>query len=392
MLHGFERGPSGEIARTMHKMTVGVEEELHVVEAGTGHLVPRGDDVLEAARPMLGQLVTRELNLCQVETASPICDTLAEVEEHLHASRSALLTAAAGEGLAVAAVGTHPFGRWQDQQIDRSRPRYRALEESYQALARQQIICGCHVHVGFEDRETLFGALRRVRPWLPMLLALSANSPFWQGEDTGYASYRTQVWQRWPTAGMPPELSCEGEYDAVVTDLMEARAMPDASYLYWDARPSTRYPTLEIRALDTCLLAADAVTLVGLIRGLLWRCAADAEAGIEPPPLRPEVLEAATWRASRYGVTDALVSPSAGELVPAAAAIDELLAYGRPGLEEHGDAEAIIDGVRQILLRGTGSALQLSAVAARGGDTAGVMAEIVAATGDTSGSDSCSAA
>lgn len=371
---------------------MGVEEELQVVDATTGDLVPRGDEVLAAARPVLGDLVTRELNLCQVETASPICTTLDEVDGHLRSSRSTLLEAAGSAGLAVAAVATHPFGRWQDQQVDRTRPRYRALEESYQALARQQIICGCHVHVGFEDRAVLFRALLRVRPWLPVLLSLSANSPFWQGADTGYASYRTQVWQRWPTAGMPPAVDTEAEFDAVVAALVEARAVPDASYLYWDARPSSRYPTLEIRALDTCLRAEDTVMLVGLIRGLLWRCAADAEAGLPPPALHDEVLASATWRAARYGVRGRLLSPSGAEVVPAEQVLEELLGYALPGLDEHGDAERVRAGVRQILDRGSGAEVQRAAAASGSGDAAAVVARLVAATGSDADPDACSAA
>lgn len=376
----------------MHRMTVGVEEELQVVDLATGDLVPRGDEVLEAARPVLGELVTRELNLCQVETASPVCSSLGEIDQHVRSSRSALLDAGAASGLAVAAVATHPFGRWQDQQIDRTRPRFRALEESYQALARQQIICGCHVHVGFDERDVLFEALRRVRPWLPSLLALSANSPFWQGEDTGYASYRTQVWQRWPTAGMPPELRSADEYEAVVTALVEARAVADESYLYWDARPSARYPTLEIRALDTCLDAGDVVTLVGLIRGLLWTCAAAAEAGEPSPSLRPEVLGAATWRASRYGVSDGLLSPSEGEVVPAEDVLEELLAYARPGLDEHGDTAAVDAGLRRILAEGSGAEVQRATWSLRQEDPTAVMAELVAATASSADPDTRTAA
>ena len=351
----------------MEPLTLGIEEELHVVDATRGDLVPRAADVIAAARPALGDLVGCELNLCQVETRSPVCRTLDEVDDFVHRSRAALVDAAAPFGLGVVADATHPFGRWQDQRVDRSRLRYRALEDTYQELARQQIICGCHVHVGVPDPDVLVGALTMVRGWLPVLLALSASSPFWQGRDSGYASFRQQIWRRWPTAGLPPSLYSAREYDRVVADLVAAGAVPDATYLYWDARPSARYPTLEVRVLDTCLDPDDAVAIAGLIRALVWTCVHEpgTVAGA-PGLLRTEVIEAAMWNAGRYGLEGRLWSPCTGD-GPASAVVDELLLRCAPGLRAHDDEERVVDAIGRILQRGNGATLQRQAVAAHPG-------------------------
>lgn len=362
-----------------HHMTLGVEEELHVVDLATGALVPRGDEVLALARPRLGDRVTRELNLCQIETATPICRDLGEVADAVQRSRRELLDAAGGLGLGVIAAGTHPYGRWEEQEIDRSRPRYRALERTYEALAREQIICGCHVHVGFEDVRDRFPALTEVRVWLPVLLALSANSPRWQCEDTGYASFRHQVWRRWPTSGLPPELRDEADYEHVVQALVDAEAVADGTFLYWDVRPSERYPTLEIRAFDTLLRADDVAALAGAVRALLWTAVDDRSPALRP--MRPEVLDAAMWRASRYGLAADLVSPLTGEIVPAGDVVEALLERCAPGLAAHGDTDVVATQLRRIVERGSGSAEQRRAVTHHGDDPAAVVRELVALTG-----------
>ena len=157
-------------------------------------------------------------------------------------------------GCGILPVGTHPWSSWQDQAVEDERARFRQMEDRYQRVARQQVICGCHVHVGIADPDLAVAVMSRVRPWLPVLLALSANSPFWSGEDTGYDSYRLEVWARWPTAGVPPDAGGprrlrRGGRPAA----RPAGAIEDATHLYWYLRPSDRFPTLELRAMDVCL-------------------------------------------------------------------------------------------------------------------------------------------
>lgn len=349
----------------MDTLTLGVEEEFLVVDATTGELVPRSHAVLPSARQTLGRDVCSELNLCQIEVGTPVCTTLDEVRAALTRLRGELSAVAADAGCGVVAVGTHPVGKWQDQQVDLSQDRYRRMAEVYQIVARQQVICGCHVHVGIPDRELAVATMNRARAWLPALVALAANSPYWQGGDTGYASYRLQVWQRWPTSGMPPHLDSAADFDGLVDALRSIDAIEDATFIYWYVRPSIRWPTLEFRACDVCPTVDEAVAVAGLCRALAWTCMDEVRQGQPRNHERQELLEAAMWRAGRYGLESTLVSPTAGATRPAAAVVDELLAHLRPGLEAHGDWPEVSAAVAGIVSRGNGATQQRAAFARR---------------------------
>ncbi len=342
-------------------LTLGVEEEYLVVDSITGALVPRADLLVPAAVELVGEAVTSELNLCQIEVGTKVCTNLSEVRSDLTRFRTGLSSAAHEMGLAVAAVGSHPFDSWRDQQVDDRFERYRRMEEVYQIVAKEQVICGCHVHVGIADRDLAIEVMNRVRPWLAPLVALAANSPFWEGTDTGYDSYRLQVWQRWPTSGMPPRLDSAAEYDSLVEGLQTIDAIEDATFLYWYVRPSSRYPTLEFRPCDVCLSVDDAVVLAGLVRALAWTCAVDAVEGVEPVLPRRELLDAAMWRAARYGLDGSLVAATATGTRPAVTVVGQLLELVRPGLEEHGDLDEVTCGVEAILRRGNGAQRQRDA-------------------------------
>lgn len=170
----------------------------------TGELSPTSEAALATAHSTMNESVTGELNRCQIEIASTVCESSDQLRTNLSDLRRELGAAVRSIGAEIIAVGTHPFSSWEDQLVNDSSERFERMEERYQAIARQQIICGCHVHVGIDDPDLAVEIMNRSRPWLPTLLALSANSPYWHGVDTGYASYRTQVWHRWPTSGMPP--------------------------------------------------------------------------------------------------------------------------------------------------------------------------------------------
>jgi len=210
------------------------------------------------------------------------------------------------------------------------KPRYEGIAEYYQQLAREQIIFGCHVHIGFTDREAAIQVMNWSRLWLAPLIALSANSPFWQGQDTGYASYRTLIWRRWPTTGAFGGFTSAADYDQTVADLVRSEVISDPGMIYFDVRPSAHLPTVELRICDACPRLEDVVLLAGLFRSLVIQESDAAIAGSPPMPIRPELLEAATWRAAQSGLEGNLVDPATATPVPAHQLIRRLLAELRP--------------------------------------------------------------
>jgi carboxylate-amine ligase len=346
--------------------TIGVEEEFYIVDAQTGALRPMADEILPRAKERLGEQVEAELNRAQIETGTSVCDTLAEVRAELERLRRLLREAASGAGCSVVAAGTHPTARPEDSGVNPAKERYLRLEREFQAVAREQLVNGCHVHVGISDRDLAVEVLDRIRPWLAPVVALAANSPFWEGADTGYASYRIEVWSRWPLTGMPEPLGSRARFDELVVALQAVEALPDASFLYWDVRPSARFETLEFRAADSCLTVDDAVMVAGLCRALARTAAAEARRGDAPLQVRSELVGAARWRAARYGVEGTLVDLAAGRTAPAREVVGGLLARLRPALEEAGDWDEVEALVRRVLDGGNGAARQRAALARRG--------------------------
>lgn len=358
--------------------TIGVEEEYFVLDAETRALRPRGEQVLRAARPELGERVEPELNLAQIETSTPVSRTLDEIREHLVRLRSTLMAAAGESDSHIVALGTHPFSDWFGQQIT-PKKRYEELDETYQQLAWEQLVCGCHVHVAVEDPELAIQVMNHVRPWLPTLRALTTNSPFWQGVDTGYSSYRMSLFDRWPTAGTPPLLTNRAAYDDIVASLVSTDTMEDATKLYWDVRPSLHYPTLEFRVADVCLTVDEAVMLTGLARSLVRTSVAAIERGGQPVGATRDLLRAARWRASRFGVDGTLIDVHARVAKPAADVVDDLLGHLETDLRAHDEWPLVAAATQMVLTRGPGSARQRAALAA-GGDFSSVVEAAVKET------------
>jgi len=356
--------PSAGQVRRVPDFTLGVEEEFQLVDPETGELRPHVEAVLPEAREALGEEVQPELQRSMIEIDTPVCSDLAEVRRELVRLRREVAAAAEATGCRIAALGTHPSARWEEQEIT-GKDRYERMARAYRRLAWDQLICGCHVHVGIADREVAVAALNRVRPWLAPLLALSANSPFWESVDTGYASYRTELWARWPTAGPPGEFASRADYDALVQDLVASGTIPDTGMVYFDIRPSQRFETLEVRVADVCLTVDDAVLLGGLTRALV-RTAAEAAREERPfPRWRPELVRGAHWRAARWGLTDELVSPLTGRPAPAGEVVDALLDHVGPALEAAGDREEVTALVDRVRTDGTGADRQRAAYSRR---------------------------
>jgi glutamate---cysteine ligase / carboxylate-amine ligase len=341
----------------MERFTLGVEEEYQIVHPVTRALRPRGIRVLHEAEPVLHEEVQTELRLSQIEMATPICRTLEDVRDQVVRLRREVIEAAARDGDRIAAAATHPFSL-PDEQPFTPKERYRGVASIYQQLAWELVIFGCHVHVGLDDPEGAVQVLNRARIWLAPLLALSANSPFWMGEDTGYDSFRTELWGRWPMAGQPQLFQSRDEYDSLIRALEATGSIQDSSRIYWDIRIPEHVPTVEFRVTDVCLTVDEAVMIAGLVRGIARTC---HEAALRDAPYcaaRPELLRAAHWRAARYGLSGELIDVHASRSVPAAEVIEAMLRFARPGLEAHGDWDPVSELVRATLARGNGATRQ----------------------------------
>ena len=336
---------------------MGVEEEYQIVDPATRELLSRAQRVVESARERLGEQVHHELYLSQVEIGTAVCPSLDDARGQLTRLRKQVITAAESNGTRIAAGGTHPFSHWGDQTLT-PKQRYRRLAETYQHVAKEQVTFGCHVHVGIVDRDLAIETMNRARAWLPPLLALAANSPFWVGRDSGYASYRSEIWRRWPTAGPPQPFASRADYDALIETLVATGSIRDATKIYWDIRPSARFETLEFRVTDVCMTIDEAVMVAGLTRALARTCADQARRGQAVPTVRPEVLDAARWRASRYGIAADLIDVHAERAIPAAEMIDKLLGFVHDALEDEGDWDEVSSLVSQTHARGNGAMRQ----------------------------------
>jgi YbdK family carboxylate-amine ligase len=358
--------------------TLGVEEEYHLVDRVSYAVAPRPELAADALAGRLGPRLHVELQTSQLEMVTGVCRDLGQLRAELVAGRAEAEAAAAGSGATILGTATHPFSSWPDLQMVDS-PRYAVMTHRFGALARKQDICGCHVHVGVPDLETAVAVLNHARPYLPLLVAMTASSPFHDGVDTGYDSYRAQSWTAWPMAGPPPRFDSAEHYLQTVDGLVRTGIMDDASTIYWDLRPSHRYPTLEFRIADVCTSLDDAVLHAALVRSLAATLADRAASGTEPAPVDDETLRAARWRAARYGLAGDLLDPTGGELVNGRLLARRLLLELEPQLRAHGDYDDVRTWLRSLLHHGS-SASRQRAAARRYGDLRAVVRAMVGET------------
>jgi glutamate---cysteine ligase / carboxylate-amine ligase len=360
--------------------TVGVEEEFHLLDPDTGDLVPAARRVLRREPTDAGP----ELQRSTVETATGVHTGLADLRRDLVTRRRDLAAAAASVGLVVATVGTVPASGTGRSRVFPDR-RYEWMAAEYRQLVDEQQVCACQVHVRVDDRDLAVRITRRIRGWLPTLLAMSASSPFFQGEDTGYESYRTVVVSRWPTVGPPPDFACAAEYDRTVATLIRSGVISDSGMIYFDARLSARYPTVEIRIADACPLVDDAVLIAALSRALVLTAArADANADDRQRdaslPESPQVLlRAATWRAARSGLDEQLIDPRTIRAAPAVEVVHTLLAHVQPVLQERGEWTEVAQLTEALLARGPSARRQRAALS-QGRSLADMVAGLAAET------------
>lgn len=339
-------------------ITIGIEEEYQVIDPDTRELTGQAESLMTLAENSGSDtLVQPEVYQSQIEIATSVCESLAEARTQLIAARRTILDAAAQSGSAIAAAGTHPFSDWRAQTVT-DKTRYQRLVSDYQQIMRDLVIFGCHVHVGISDREVAVQMLNRSRLWLPALLALCTNSPFWLGRDTHYASYRTALWSRWPFAGIPFPFKDHDDYQAVLASLVSIGTIRDATKIYWDIRLSEHVPTIEFRFADVCMTVDEAIMITGLVRALAQTCYQEIISGKDPIAVRPEVLQAARWQAARHGLTGELIDVVGQTAKPAPQVIAQLMDYLDSALEFFGDRDPIQGLVQRTLSEGSGAQRQ----------------------------------
>ncbi len=343
---------------TTPSFTMGIEEEYLLVDARTLDLVEAPDALMRECRDRLGEKVAAEFLRCQIEVATGVCATVGEAGRDLAGLRRAVKEICEGHGIAPIAASTHPFSKWDEQAFTDKR-RYRDLEHDLEGVARRMLICGMHVHVGIEDDDLRIALMNRFRSVLPHLLALSTSSPFWEGRETGLHSYRLTVFDNLPRTGLPPRFASHAEYARMVRTIVGSGAIEDATKIWWDLRPSGRYPTLECRICDVMPRMADTLAVAALIQSLMRML---HEAGREDAPWPADdrvLIEENRWRAQRYGLDGGLIDWERGRVVPAAETFERLLALAAPHAEALGCA-AELGGVRDILGEGTSAHRQIA--------------------------------
>ena len=338
--------------------TMGIEEEYLVVDRETRDLIHEAPpDMMQKCSERLGEQVTTELMQCQIEIGTRVCNTVQEGRDELVRLRRGVSDVVREYGFEIIAASTHPFA--QALEIQRTRKeRYDSLTAQMQEVGRRLLISGMHVHVGLDGDEMRNDFIGQVSYVLPHFLALSTSSPFWQGRDTGLKSYRLAVWDELPRTGLPELFESYGEFQRHVGVLVRCGIIRDSTELWWDVRPSGRFPTLEMRIPDLCTRVEDAVCIAALYRcwlRLLYRLRRSNQRWRRYPRL---LIEENRWRAHRFGMDEGLIDFGRGEVVPYPDLIDEIIEFVREDAEHFG-CVGEIEHARTIVARGTSAHWQL---------------------------------
>ena len=338
--------------------TIGVEEEYLLVDKETRALVVDPPQTLMAeAEEKCGPQVTAELLRSQIEVGTKVCQNVQEARQDLSQLRSNIIEVADRHGLAPIAASTHPFSKWTDQKHT-EKERYSILTSEMQGAARRLVICGMHVHVGIDDDELRIDLMNQVSYFLPHLLALSCSSPFWAGRDTGLKSYRLTIFDALPRTGLPERFASWAEYQRHVKILQNAGLIDDSTRIWWDLRPSARYPTLETRIMDVCTRLDDTIALTSLlvcIMRMLYRLRTRNQRWRIYTPM---LIRENRWRAMRYSFDEGMIDLAKGVVVPFEDLMDEMLSLVSEDAEALGCEKELAD-VREILSRGTSAHRQL---------------------------------
>lgn len=332
--------------------TIGVEEEYLLVNRESRDLIHEAPTtVLERCEELLGSQVTTEFLQSQIEVATRVCGTPSEIRDELRRLRGTVIRCASEEGLGLIAASTHPSAQWMAQKPTK-KERYIGLERDFQAVARRMVICGMHVHVCVVDEDLRLDLINQLTYFLPHLLALSTSSPFWHGDDTGLASYRLTVFDNLPRTGLPGTFDSWGEYRRHVNVLVNTGVIEDPSKIWWDIRPSARFPTIEMRICDVCTRLDDAIVIASLFQCLVHMLYRLRGLNQQWRRYAQMLIAENRWRAQRYGIDGGLIDFGRGTMVPYGELLDEIIELVRPDADVLGCTDEVLQA-RDILGRGT---------------------------------------
>ncbi len=357
--------------------TLGIEEEFQLIDLETLDLRSHVQQLLEAGRELLKDELKAEMHQSVIEVGTPICENITVARREVVRLRSQLAGLARRSGLTFAAAGTHPFARWQDQLIT-PHPRYEEIIEDLQQVARANLIFGLHVHVGIDDRETAIHIMNAARYFLPHIFALSTNSPFWEGRNTGLKSYRSKIFDRFPRTGIPDHFQSVSEYDNYIKLLIKTRCIDNAKKIWWDIRMHPFFDTLEFRICDVPMRVEETIVLAALCQAVTCKLYKLIKRNLGFRLYRRLLISENKWRAARYGISGKMIDFGKQEEVDCATLIHELLEFIDDVVDELGSREELA-WVHEILRHGTGADRQI-VVYNQTQDTKAVVDHIVAET------------
>lgn len=337
--------------------SIGIEEEFQIIDPKTGDLKSHIQQLLEEGKMVLKEHAKAEMHQSVIEVGSKVCYNIKEAKEEVKRLRRDLRDVAAKQGLKIGASGTHPFSKWEDQEIT-DRPRYKDVVEEMQQVARANLIFGLHVHIGIDDKERAIHIMNAARYFLPHIFALSTNSPFWKGSNTGFKSYRSKIFDRFPRTGIPDHFNSHSEYLSYVDLLIKTKCIEDASKIWWDIRPHPKYPTLEFRICDVPMKVEETIAIAALIQAIVAKLYKLIDQNLGFRLYRRLYINENKWRASRYGVEGKLIDFGKQKEVPTRDLIYELLDFVDDVLDELESREEI-QYIQNILDNGTGAKKQL---------------------------------
>jgi carboxylate-amine ligase len=366
------------VPMTAPSLSIGIEEEFQVIDPVTRELRSHVAEIFGSTEGPLRGRAKPELHQPVVELGTEVCRDVEGARREVHALRTHLASLARDNGLRIAACGTHPFSHWADVPISEGNPRYERLISDLQMVARANLIFGLHVHVGVEDREMQIQIMNQARYFLPHVLALSVNSPFWLGRDTGWMSYRCKVFDKFPRTNIPDFYTSYSEYRQFVELLVKTRCILDGGQIWWDVRPHSRYATLEYRICDIPLRAEETLTIAALFQAITAKLALLRLRNLSFRPYRRALIMENKWRAARWGTKALLIDFGKEEEVPHASLLEELLEFVDEVVDDLGSRRQC-EKAREIVARGTGAERQLE-VFRRTGDLKAVMDFVVEET------------